>query len=188
MDKSVILEATRAWIASFVVGLNLCPFARRVMDEGRIRYKVSEAIGEEALLEDLARELQALGDASNSDVETTLLIHPQVLGDFLGFNDFLGVADQLIEDLGLRGVVQLASFHPNYQFEGTLPDDVENYTNRSPYPMLHLLLEKSITSVAGNPEELLEIPRRNIETLKRLGIEQVLKRLEATKRSHPSSP
>jgi hypothetical protein len=179
MDKQVIIDATRRWISSVVIGLEFCPFARRVFEEDRIRYVVTDAEDEVALLDDLAAELKALVSSAASDVETTLLIHPRALGDFLDYNDFLGVADHLVGRLGLRGTIQLASFHPGYQFAGAEPDAVENYTNRSPHPMLHLLREDSISAGARNSSELLEIPRRNVETLRRLGREKILEKLRA---------
>ncbi|HQR41331.1 MAG TPA: DUF1415 domain-containing protein, partial [Gemmatales bacterium] len=109
----------------------------------------------------------------NPGIETTLLIHPYVLINFLDYVDFLAIADQQLRRLNLQGVIQLASFHPQYQFEDAETDAVENFTNRSPYPMLHLLREDSITKVATNPEQLLEIPRRNKATMKALGREKV---------------
>jgi hypothetical protein len=173
VDAESIIEHTRRWISAMVIQLNLCPFARRVFEADTIRYVVSQAQDENTLLEDLAGELTSLADAAQSQVETTLLIHPRVLSDFLAYNDFLDRAELRLAELGLDGVIQIASFHPGYQFAGTRPDAVENYTNRSPYPMLHLLRENSITAVAG--DELLAIPERNIETLKSLGREEILK-------------
>src|SRR5205807_1577450 len=120
-----------------------------------------------------------LASSPRERVEMTLLIHPSALLDFLDYNDFLDVGEQLVEALGLRGVIQIASFHPDYQFAGTDADAVENYTNRPPYPMLHLLREESISAVASDANERLEIPRRNIETLRGLGREKILKRLKA---------
>jgi uncharacterized protein len=182
MDQHAsIIEATRSWIASVVIELNLCPFAQRVFQGDKIRYVVSSAGDEASLLKALADELNTLASAPVADVETTLLIHPHVLGDFLDYNDFLGAAEQLVADLGLEGVIQIASFHPAYQFADTEPDAVENYTNRAPYPMLHLLREESISAVAGDPDELLEIPRRNIDTLKRIGIDKMREKLNAIK-------
>lgn len=178
MDKQTVIERTRRWISSMVIGLNLCPFARRVFEADRIRYTVTDAEEEPALLVDLARELEALASSPISSVETVLLIHPRALGNFLHYNEFLGAGERLIEDLGLRGVIQLASFHPRYQFAKTAADDVENYTNRSPYPMLHLLREESISAIAGGPDELLDIPRRNIKTLRGLGRKKVLEQLK----------
>ncbi|MBI2808220.1 MAG: DUF1415 domain-containing protein [Planctomycetes bacterium] len=181
MNQQPVIEATRQWIASVVIGLNLCPFAQRVFDAGLIRYVVSDARDELTLLDDLARELKALNDSS--DVETTLLIHPYVLASFLDYNDFLANAEQMVADLDLDGVIQIASFHPDYQFADTAADAVENYTNRSPYPMLHLLREASIDAVADDEEKLLEIPRRNIETLRALGKEKVLAMLAAIRKA-----
>lgn len=178
MDKQAVIEGTRRWITSVVIGLNLCPFARRVFDADTIRYVVSDAQGEETLLEHLAGELESLVSSPVGSVETTFLIHPRALQDFLDYNDFLDVGEQLVDALGLRGVIQIASFHPGYQFAGTDPDAVENYSNRSPYPMLHLLREASISAVATDPAELLEIPRRNMRTLRGLGKEQILDRLK----------
>jgi len=179
MNKQAIIEATRRWISSMVIELNLCPFARRVFQAETIRYVVTDAAQVNTLLQDLAGELKFLAAASISRVETTLLIHPRVLRDFLDYNEFLGMAEQLIEDLDLRGILQIASFHPDYQFAGTEPGAVENYTNRPPFPMLHLLREESISAVACDPDERLRIPRRNIETLRGLGKEKVLQKLKA---------
>lgn len=161
-------QQTREWIAKVVIGLNLCPFARRVFEAGRVRFAVSEAGTEEELLEDLRSELQRLHIAPRSEVETAILIHPHVLTDFLDYNDFLAEADRLLRRMKLDGAIQIASFHPRYQFEGTEPDAPENGTNRSPFPMLHLLREISITEVADDPEVLLGIPERNIATMRRL--------------------
>ena len=179
MDRQAVIDATRRWISCLVIELNLCPFARRVFEADRVRYVVSAAPDEDALLADLADELRALASSPISLVETTLLIHPCALESFLDYNDFLGVADELADELGMRGTIQIASFHPDYRFAGTEPDAVENYTNRSPYPMLHLLREESISAVASSAEELLAIPRRNVETLRGLGREKVLEKLRA---------
>lgn len=178
MNPDAVIDATRRWIAGVVVGLNLCPFARRVFDADRIRYVVTAAVDAEALRQDLSRELTALAAAPRSAVETTLLIHPRVLADFLDYNDFLAVGDRLLGTLGLRGTIQIASFHPDYRFAGTAPDAVENYTNRSPYPMLHLLREVSVSEVADDPAALEDIPRRNVETLRQLGRAAILERYQ----------
>lgn len=179
MDREAVIGATRRWVSSVVIGLNLCPFAERVFAADKIRYVVSDAEDEGGLLNELAGEIKALALSPASVVETTLLIHPNALGTFLDYNDFLDAAERLIEELGQRGVIQIASFHPDYQFAGTSPSAVENYTNRSPYPMLHLLREESISAVADDPGELREIPRRNIATLRNLGLEKMLKKLQA---------
>jgi hypothetical protein len=178
MNHESVIDATRRWIASVVIELNLCPFARRVFEADLIRYAVSDAEDEAALLADLAAELKSLAAAPIATVETTLLIHPRVFLDFLDYNDFLDPAERLVRKLGLKGVVQIASFHPAYRFADADPDAVENYTNRSPYPMLHLLREESVSAVAGDPDELLEIPRRNVETLRRLGLAKMLEKLK----------
>jgi hypothetical protein len=179
LDTEAFVAHTRRWIAGIVIGLNLCPFARRVFEGDKIRYVVSDARDEKALLNDLTGELRTLADAPFETLETTLVIHPHVLSDFLDYNDFLDQAEHRIEQLGLTGVIQLASFHPKYQFADTPPDAAENYTNRSPYPMLHLLREASITAVAQSEEELLAIPERNIETLRILGHAYLLAKLDA---------
>ena len=178
MNPSDIIEQTRRWVSAVVIDLNLCPFAR-VFDANLIHYVVADATKATALLDDLARELTKLAAAPRSEIETTLLILPQAFPDFLDFNDFVGDAEQLVEILDFEGIIQVASFHPDYRFADTPADAVDNYTNRSPYPMLHLLREESVTEVAGDPDALLEIPVRNIETLRGLGREKILEKLKA---------
>lgn len=164
-----VIAATRRWLERAVVGLNLCPFAKPVLAAGRARLVMSGARTPEALVEDLARELQALAAADPEEHETTVLIHPHVLGDFLEFNDFLDVADAALAALELAGEIQVASFHPDYRFAGSAPDDIENFTNRSPYPTLHLLREASIERAVASLADPAAIYERNIETLRRLG-------------------
>jgi hypothetical protein len=183
VNDQFAVEHTRRWILSFVIGLGLCPFARRVCDAGRIRYAISHSRDDNTLSNDLASELHLLLASPSTQIETTLLIHPHVLGNFLDYNNFLGVVDQLLEELGLCGTIQVASFHPHYRFAGTEPNAAENYTNRSPYPMLHLLRETSV-SQATNAADVLEIPRRNIETMRNLGREHILKRLQTLNAEH----
>lgn len=171
MKNDEVIAATRNWLEKAVIGLNLCPFARAVYAGDRIRYVASDATTLEALLEVLAAELEVLAETDENRTETTLLIHPLVLGDFLEYNDFLEMADQLLEELDLDGELQVASFHPQYQFADTGPDDVENCTNRSPYPTLHLLRESSVErAVAAHPDTE-QIYRDNIKTLRQLGRE-----------------
>ena len=167
------IARTRAWVEKAVIGLNLCPFAAPVHLSGRIRFAVSAARTEDELVGDLAREISALMAADPERIETTLLIHPHVLGDFLDYNDFLDIADATVEALGYEGELQVASFHPDYRFAGTTPDEVENCSNRSPYPTLHLLREDSVDrAVAAFP--LAEvIYEKNIRTLQALGAEGV---------------
>ena len=163
------LDATTRWLERAVIGLNLCPFARAPHLQGRLRLRVSHARDTDTLLDDLCGELQSLAAADPADCETTLLIHPHVLGDFLDYNDFLDSADAAVETLKLDGVLQVASFHPQYQFAGSAPDDIENASNRSPWPTLHLLREASVERAAEAMSDPDEIYRRNIETLRKLG-------------------
>ena len=167
-DTQVIAD-TVEWLEKAVIGLNLCPFAKAVHVKQQIRYVVSAATTPEALLEELVKELELLAEASPEKVEMTLLMHPQVLQDFMDYNDFLDVADAAIEELQLDGILQVASFHPDYQFDETHIDDVENFSNRSPYPTLHLLREDSIDAAVAAFPDAGEIYERNIETLKALG-------------------
>jgi uncharacterized protein len=169
IDAQAVVARTRAWIERAVIGLNLCPFAKAVYVKERIRYVVSAAETPEALLTELERELAHLAATPAEEIDTTLLIHPRVLRDFLDFNDFLDAADEAVERLDLAGVMQVASFHPHYQFADTHPDDVTNCTNRSPYPTLHLLREASVDEAVASFPEADEIYLRNMQTLRRLG-------------------
>ena len=177
LNDQVVVEHTRRWISSFVIELGLCPFARRVFDAGRIRYAISHSRDKNTLSNDLANELHLLLASPSTQIETTLLIHPHVLGNFLDYNDFLGAVDQLLKELHLCGTIQVASFHPQYRFAETEPNAAENYTNRSPYPMMHLLRESSVSQAVDASDEVLNIPQRNIETMRSLGQEHLLKRL-----------
>ena len=164
-----VIAETRAWVDLAVIGLNLCPFAKAPQVKGLIRYVCCDATEPQALLDALCAQMHALVDADPAELETTLLIHPQMLGDFAEFNDFLDLADHAVESLGYEGVLQVASFHPRYQFAGTEIDDVGNATNRSPYPTLHLLREESVDrAVAAFPESE-GIVDANIEALETLG-------------------
>ncbi len=168
IDEQCIAD-TRLWLERAVIGLNLCPFAKAAYVKQRVRFTVSAATSDEALLDDLIVALQDLHAADPGECETTLLIHPAALGDFLDYNDFLDVADAALDALGLTGVIQVASFHPQYQFAGSAPDDIENFTNRAPYPLLHLLREDSIEQAVDSYPDVDDIPARNIATLKKLG-------------------
>jgi hypothetical protein len=167
--EAAVVAATRRWIEVAVIGLNLCPFAPAVVQANGIRYRVSRAEDSTVLRADLVDELRFLAAASSSEVETTLLIHPWAFGDFLEFNDFLGEAETTVDELGLTGDIQVASFHPHYQFEGTRADDPENCTNRAPFPILHLLREASIERALASFPDPASIYTRNIETLRRIG-------------------
>ncbi len=174
MKKESVIEATSHWVTSVVVGLNLCPFAKREVVKDRVRYQVTDTSSEQTLLALLQGELQRL--SSDPAIETTLLIHPNALTDFLDYVHFLEQADQLLVALDLEGVYQIASFHPHYQFANTEPGDVENYTNRSPYPMLHLLREASLTQAIERYPDPDAIPENNIEMMKQKG-EQVMQQM-----------
>jgi hypothetical protein len=163
------IEQTRIWLERAVIGLNLCPFAKSVHVRGQIHYAVSHAQTEAELLKDLVVELKALLAQSPLVRDTTLLIAPDCLANFLDFNDFLALADQALMDLELDGVLQIANLHPNYQFAGTAKDDITNFTNRSPYPTLHLLREESIDRAVQAFPQAETIFERNMQTMEQLG-------------------
>ena len=168
-DDDAIVAATRKWLERAVIGLNLCPFAKSVYVKEQVRYVVSNATTPEALLETLMDELQRLSDTPAEAVDTTLLIHPFVLTDFEDYNEFLDVADAAVEDMQLDGELQVASFHPDYQFADTDVNDISNYTNRAPYPILHLLREDSIARAVDAFPDAADIFEKNIDTMERLG-------------------
>lgn len=163
------IDATRCWLERAVIGLNLCPFAKAVHLKRQIRWVESGATNAPGLLADLVAELQHLANADPAEVDTTLLIHPRALADFLDYNDFLDLADAAVDELGLDGVIQVASFHPDYRFADADADDPANFSNRSPHPMLHLLREASLERAIDAFPDAASIYERNIETLRRLG-------------------
>ena len=167
INDSAIIDSVRRWVESFVVELNLCPFARHELVNERIRFVLTRAQTEEALLNALQTELELL--SRDDSIGTTLLIHAEVLQNFDHYNQFLSVADQLLHHMALDGVYQVASFHPDYQFAGTNPNDAQNYTNRSPYPVLHLLREESVTQAVDRTPGIDRIPLRNISLMNRMG-------------------
>ncbi|MDP9007125.1 MAG: DUF1415 domain-containing protein [Pseudomonadota bacterium] len=169
MNIDEVISATVRWVEKSVIGLNLCPFAENPHRGGRVRFYVSEQRSAAGLLEDLKTELTRLAKADPAQCETTLLIHPGVLTDFIEYNNFLEVCDAAVAELDLEGELQVASFHPQYQFAGTQPEDIENYTNRSPYPILHLLREASVERAVAAVGDTDEIYLRNIRTLRTLG-------------------
>lgn len=164
-----ILSKTQAWLEKIVIGLNLCPFAKAVYKKKQIRYSICHATTTEELCSALVAELQILTEADPSAIDTTLLIHPYILTDFIDFNNFLDIADDILQQTKLIGEIQIASFHPQYQFAGTKPNDIENYTNRSPFPILHLLRESSVQLAVKAFPEAEKIFNKNIETLQQLG-------------------
>jgi uncharacterized protein len=167
LEHENIIKSVRHWVEAVVVGLNLCPFAKRELVKGRVRFCVTEAKTEEHLLSALQAEMELLD--TNPAIETTLLIHPMALTDFFDYNQFLNSADSLLVRMSREGVYQIASFHPDYQFSGTKPDDVENYTNKTPYPLLHLIREESLECAIADYPDHEQITERNIELLKSLG-------------------
>ena len=170
-EDAPCLAATTRWIERAVIGLNLCPFARAPHAQGKLRLRVSHARDTDALLDDLCGELQSLNALTPEECETGLLIHPFVLNDFLDYNDFLDVADAAVQTLGLEGEWQVAGFHPQYRFAHSADDAIENFSNRSPFPTLHLLREASVERAMEQMSDTDAIYRRNIETLRRLGVE-----------------
>jgi uncharacterized protein len=168
-DEQVLAD-TRHWIEKAVIGLNLCPFARAVYVKSQVRIVVSHARHLDAFLDELDRELDLLVHTPADQVDTTLLVHPALFPDFFVFNDFLNVVDDVVAEHELEGVIQVAPFHPQFQFEGVDADDISNATNRAPYPMLHLLredsVERAVASEGGDAEAIVE---RNVRTLRELG-------------------
>ena len=169
MTDDEVLASTRHWLEAAVIGLNLCPFAKAVYVKNQVRLVVSHARHADDLLEELDRELDLLVATPAEDIDTTLLIHPTLFEDFLDFNDFLEVAESVVDEHELEGVVQLASFHPQFQFDGTEPDDMGNYTNRAPFAILHLLRESSVERAVAAFPQADTIFEQNIATLEKLG-------------------
>jgi len=178
-----VIANTRYWVKSTVIHYNLCPFANKVFVSDRIDFKVSLATTEEQLLEDCLLAIKTMLAVPREKIETSLLIHPQIMQDFSDYNDFLGMVEVLLTETELSGVVQVASFHPEYCFADTDEKDAANFTNRSPYPMLHLLREESVSEVTSEWAErsldIEQIPVRNIETLRKLGADILATQLSA---------
>ena len=171
MDDQRVENAVRQWLQSVVINLNLCPFARKALIRNSVRFTVSEVDREDHLLEVLLEELQLLQNSPN--IETTLLIHPRVLSDFTEYNEFLPLVDEFLGQIKLDGIFQIASFHPEYQFAGSEPEDVENYTNRSPYPILHILKEESLDEAIDNYPDVDRIPEINIKRMREMGLDKM---------------
>lgn len=172
MTEKYILQ-TRRWIANFVIGFDLCPFASKPFKEDKIHYRVYEGTDLEELAIALTEELLRITNEPATKVETSLVIHPNILQDFHDYNDFLEAVDSILVKMNLMGVIQVATFHPDYQFADTQLHDLENYTNRSPYPMLHLLREASVELAVEHYEDVAEIPSRNIAKMKELGLDEI---------------
>jgi len=172
MTTDPILQTTRSWVESVVIKLNLCPFAARELNAGRIHFSHSHAASDAQLLDDLQAALNRLNQ--DPAIETTLLVHPGALLDFSDYNQFLDLADALLQQMEFEGIYQIASFHPDYQFADTDENEVSNYTNRSPYPMLHLIREASLARAVANYPDPDQIPHRNIALLEEMGRDKVL--------------
>lgn len=170
-QNDAVIQDMRKWLEKAVIGLNLCPFARSVYVNNQVRFVVSNARHLDGFLEELDRELDFLAAADPKEIDTTLLIHPTLLPDFLDFNEVVGIAEEAVIEHELEGVIQVASFHPHFQFDGTEPDDIGNYTNRAPYPTLHLIREESLEHAVASHPDPDSIYERNIETLQKLGHE-----------------
>ena len=177
LSEENVINSARAWVDQVVVGLQLCPFAKTELDRNRVHFLYTAAESESELLEALAIEVNRMNTECPED--TSLLIHPEVCQDFSDYNQFLSSAEMMLGDMGMEGVYQIASFHPQYQFAGTQPEDAENYTNRSPYPMMHIIREEVLEIALKSLENPEEVPARNIELLKSLGTEKMKQMLNA---------
>lgn len=184
-EQARVIAAVRCWLEQVVIGLNLCPFAKQELYRNRVRFSVADATTERDLL--IALEQEVLLLERDQAVETTLLIHPRVLGDFLDYNQFLDLAEGLLRQMQLDAVYQIASFHPDYQFAGTDRDDPGNYTNRSPHAILHLLREESLDRVLESTEHAQKIPERNIELMTKIGSREMRKLLSQCSAWHEDS-
>ncbi|MFT7560295.1 MAG: hypothetical protein ACI93R_002213 [Flavobacteriales bacterium] len=180
IDAHTELWETLAWLEKLVIDLNLCPFAKRELLKNRVRFSLCTEEKQELLLGQLEEELDNLSE--HPEIETTLLVHPNAFADFYDFNDFLGRADALLRIMDLEGVFQIASFHPQYQFSGTDVDDAENFTNRSPYPCLHLIREESLEHAVDSHPDPEGIPTRNIELMNSMGVEKIQALLASCRR------
>lgn len=165
--------ATRRWIEQFVVGENLCPFAAPVLRDELLRIVVCDSADELVQVRMLLREFDRLQSTPEEELATTIVVYPAGLTEFDDYLDFLAIAEHLLDEAALEGVIQIASFHPDYCFENVTADDVSNYTNRSPYPMLHLLREDMLERALRNFPHAEDIPQRNVERMRELGVEHI---------------
>lgn len=169
-SNEIVIAKTKEWLEKAIIALNLCPFAKAAYIKNQIRFVVSEASNVDDLLRDLIVEMKHLNQIQASVTDTTILIHPEILQDFLDYNQFLDVANSALVELELEGILQIASFHPQYQFEGTDAKDISNFTNRSPYPILHILREESVSRAIDTYPDIDSIPDKNIQTMSKLGL------------------
>ena len=179
VSEEQAVAAARCWVEQVVIKHNLCPFAHKPSRNNRIRYVASLAQDADALVEDLINELTLLRDADHGKIETTVLVAPNCLASFDDYNQFLDLVDVLIEQFNLQGIIQVASFHPDYQFADLAKDDVRNYTNRSPYPMFHLILEDSIEHARETYPDVDMIPENNMCLLQQQGLDEAKQQLAA---------
>lgn len=185
-SEDQVIAETRCWVEQMVIRHNFCPFAHKPARNNAIRYVVSETDNEDGLVEELVNELLLLRDADHERVETTVLVAPNCLQRFEDYNQFLDVVDMLIEQFALQGVIQVASFHPDYQFADLERDDVRNYTNRSPYPMFHLILEESIERARATYPDVEAIPENNMKLLLELGLDEVKRQVDLCRHASKS--
>lgn len=178
------IEITKNWLRTFVIGMNFCPFAKNPFEADTIRYVLIETTDIQVLGDTLVAELKHLANTPPSQVETTLLIHPNLLDIFDEYLNFLEVTEYLLEDYDLDGIIQIASFHPDYQFDGTTLEDVENFTNRSPFPMLHLLRESSVSWAVDSYADVEKVPSNNVHYLKSIGLSEIKKQWDEIKGAH----
>lgn len=183
LDEAQVVEVTRNWVERIVIGHNFCPFAKKPFFNNTVRYSVVMAQTAEGVAQRLIEELQLLRDAERAVVETTLLIAPRCFDEFDDYNQFLDVVDAALDELGLEGVIQVASFHPEYQFADLSPDDVRNYTNRSPYPMFHLIFEDSVEMARATHPDVDGIPEANMARLETMGLDEALRQLRGCRRA-----
>jgi len=173
MSRLDPIERTKRWIEEFVIQYNLCPFAAHPFQNDKIRYCLMASVELEDLAKALIKELQLLASVPPEEIETTLIIHPNILTNFLDFNDFLAVAESILEEMELDGVIQIASFHPQYQYADASPNSAANYVTRSPFPMLHLLREESVAHAIESHSDTTQIPEENIKKMEALGLKQL---------------
>lgn len=178
IERQKILDSTRSWVDKFVIGLNLCPFAGKVAQEGKIRYRVCTDSGVEEMYLQFLSELSLLIDAEPEELETSLVVFPNAAADFGAFWDFAGLCEEGVVEAGLEGVVQVVAFHPGYRFEGEDEHAPSHFTNRSPYPTLHLLREASVAKVVAAHPDVDAIPARNVALLSEMGVEGIKKAME----------
>lgn len=184
-SSELIIRQTQNWIHSLIIKFNICPFAKREMTKGTVRFQVSFTAKEEAALTEIMSEIEALDQ--QREVETTLMIFPRLFTDFFHYLDFVDLAEQLLVESGYEGIYQIASFHPDYCFADVDFNDVSNYTNRSPYPMLHLLREESVEKAIDYYGDTSTIPEKNIATMQQLGLEKIQKLLSDCMNTNHSS-